>query len=75
MVKGLLATGVDSNYFDVNGRTALWYAASRGHVECATALLDAKADVNKADNNGYTPLHLASINGHLTCVQVCLPPF
>jgi ankyrin repeat protein len=71
-VKGLIVGGADVNATDEDGlgRTALWYAAREGHVECATALLDAKADVNKADEVGDTPLHKASYWGHADCVRV-----
>jgi ankyrin repeat protein len=69
-LKGLIAGGADVNAVDEEGRTALWYAAREGHVECATALLDAKADVNKADSNGDTPLHEAFYSGLAECVRV-----
>jgi len=69
-VNRLIREGVDVNAVDQEGRTALWYAAARGHVRCATALLDAKADMDKADNYGYTPLWCASYNGRAECVRV-----
>jgi uncharacterized protein len=69
-VKHWLATGANVNAVDKDGRTALWWAASRGHVECATALIDAEADVNKGDKDGDTPLHRASLRGHAECIRV-----
>jgi CDK inhibitor PHO81 len=69
----LIAGGAEVNVVDTYGRTALWYAARDGHIECVTVLLDVKADVNKADIGGYTPLHQASFRGHVKCVRVrCL---
>jgi ankyrin repeat protein len=49
------------------GCTALLSAAYKGHVECATALIDANADVDKADT---TPLRMASVEGRVECVRV-----
>jgi len=69
-VNRLIREGVDVNAVDEYGYTALWWAANRGHVECATALLDAKAVVYKADKYGETPLHIASYAGHAECVRV-----
>jgi ankyrin repeat protein len=74
-LKGFIAGGADVNAVDLDeesGCTALWWAANRGYVECAAALIDAKADVHKANNNGYTPLFCASINGHVECVRVLI---
>jgi len=69
-VNRLIREGVDVNSVDQEGRTALWFAANRGHVECGTALLNAKADVDKPDEDGFTPLHRASYQGHADCVLV-----
>jgi ankyrin repeat protein len=70
-VKCLIRDGVDINVADGFGCTALYWAAEEGHVECATALLDAKADIDKADVSRDTPLHRASLHGHVECVRVC----
>jgi ankyrin repeat protein len=69
-LKTLIARGANVNAVDGRGRTALWWAAEEGRVECATALIDAKADVDKGDKYGNTPLHLASNNGHAESVRV-----
>jgi ankyrin repeat protein len=52
----LLAAGVKPNQEDESGRTALSYAAERGHLETVKALLAAKADPNTGK---ILPLHLA----------------
>jgi uncharacterized protein len=44
------------------GFTPLLYAARRGCVECAQALLDGGADVNLTDPDRVTPLLLAALN-------------
>jgi len=69
-VNRLIRDGVDVNAVDEDGRTALWFAADGGHVECAIALLYANADVNKADEDGFTPLQEASFYGRAECVRV-----
>jgi ankyrin repeat protein len=71
-LKTLIAGKADVNVVNEYGRTALWNAADKNHVECATALLNAKADVHKADEDGYTPLHRASLVGRAECVRVRL---
>jgi ankyrin repeat protein len=67
--KRLIQNGANVNVENEYGRTALWCAASLGHVECATALLDAKAEVDKASGSS-TPLHTASSYGRAECVRV-----
>jgi len=44
------------------GFTPLLYAAREGCIECAKALLKAKADINLPDPEGATPLILALMN-------------
>jgi len=49
----------------MGGMTPLLFAAREGHVEAATALLEAGADVNQPrDGDRTTPLLMASLNGH-----------
>lgn len=52
------------NAKDSGGRTALWYAASRGHVEIVKALLAHGADANVRDRRaGLTVLGIAAMEG------------
>jgi ankyrin repeat protein len=49
----------------MGGMTPLLFAAREGHLEAATALLDAGADVNQPREGDHTtPLLMASLNGH-----------
>ena len=49
----------------MGGMTPLLFAAREGHLEAATALLEAGADVNQPrDGDATTPLLMASLNGH-----------
>ncbi|KAK0565183.1 Target of rapamycin complex 2 subunit avo2 [Tilletia horrida] len=52
------------------GRTALHWAAMKGHDEVIRRLLSLGADVDAFDANLNTPLHFASAWGHLTSVQL-----
>lgn len=45
-------------------RTPLHYAAKRGHLKVAQALVDHNAEIHVKDTNGDTPLHLACKYGH-----------
>ena len=63
--------GVDRayNYTELigymGGMTPLLFASREGHMEAATALLDAGADVNQPrDGDRTPPLLMATINGH-----------
>lgn len=54
---------VNPNAADVQGRTALHFAASRGFVDAVTCLIKAGANVNAEDKLGNTPMHLAVYTG------------
>jgi ankyrin repeat protein len=49
-------SSAELNFKDQDGRTPLWLAASRGHVNVVEFLLSHNADVSISDNNGITPL-------------------
>ena len=49
---------------DAEQRTALHWAADRGHAAVVDALVHANADVNARDNAGQTPLHYAALCEH-----------
>ena len=56
----LLDQGADPNQQDLNGFTALHYAARRGvNNDLLGALLEQDADISMPDNDGNTPLEIA----------------
>lgn len=71
----LLGKGCPFEWVDHLGMSFLHVASEAGHVECARALLKAKADVNRATISGSTPLHLAALYGRVSCVKVCFSSF
>jgi ankyrin repeat protein len=55
------------------GLTPLLFAARQGHIEAATALLDAGADINEPSKGDHTtPLLMAIINGHFDLAKVLI---
>lgn len=75
IVKLLVEAGVDVNYQDEGGETALHMAARYGHDECAKALLEGsksnKAQVDLCENTfAWTPLFIACVDDHLTMVSI-----
>lgn len=62
--KRLMNSKIDVNLVDINGRTALMYAADL-HQTYIPALIKAGADVNIKDNNGDDALLIAVKKGQL----------
>ncbi|KAI9787145.1 MAG: Glycerophosphocholine phosphodiesterase [Geoglossum umbratile] len=77
IVKLLVAAGVDINYQDESGETALHVAARFGHIDCAKILLEG-SDYQKAETEltektfAWTPLFIACVDGHLGVVEVLI---
>jgi glycerophosphodiester phosphodiesterase len=77
IVKLLVDAGVDINWQDRTGETALHIAARFGHNDCAKILLegtkDQKADFELTENTfSWTPLHVAAVDGHLSTVELLI---
>lgn len=77
IVKLLVEAGVDINYQDENGETALHHAARLGHVQCVKTLLEGsdtqQTDVELAEKTyGWTPLFVAAVEGKTEVVEVLL---
>ena len=77
IVRLLVEAGVDLNYQDDQGESALHVAARFGHTKCAKALLD--GSVNQLANTelgenafGWTPLFIACVDGHLDVVELLI---
>lgn len=77
IVKLLVDAGVDINWQDSAGETALHIAARFGHKGCAEILLegtdDQKIIVDPTEKTFcWTPLHIASVDGHLSIVELLI---
>ncbi|KAF8418071.1 Glycerophosphoryl diester phosphodiesterase family-domain-containing protein [Tirmania nivea] len=71
IVKLLVDAGVDVNYQDEHGETALHTAARLGHVECMRNLIAGGADIEVAENSyGWTPIFIAAVEGQLSALEV-----
>ena len=70
-VQSLLAHGIDINWGDGEGRTALFEACNNGHLKVVLLLLNQPTiDLNKPEPEfGETPLHVASQKGHSQIVE------
>ncbi len=68
----VLSQGVDVNYADDGGTTAMLAAAWGGHAELLRFLVSKGGDVNKADRDGDTPLMIALQGGHAEAVGALL---
>ncbi|KAJ9633700.1 Glycerophosphocholine phosphodiesterase [Knufia peltigerae] len=77
IVRLLVIAGVDINYQDEQGDTALHVAARFGHSECARLLLEG-SDIQKANTElcettySWTPLFIACVDGHLPVVELLI---
>jgi glycerophosphodiester phosphodiesterase len=77
IVKLLVGAGVDINWQDETGETALHIAARFGNTECAEILLQGtenqKADFELTENSfAWTALHVACVDGHLSIVELLI---
>jgi glycerophosphodiester phosphodiesterase len=75
IVQLLVGAGVDVNFQDEQGDSALHVAARFGHTECAKALLDPgsgqKAQVDLPEKTfAWTPMFIACVDGHLPIVDL-----
>jgi glycerophosphodiester phosphodiesterase len=75
IVKLLVEAGVDVNYEDEGGETALHVAARYGYTDCARVLLECsstnKANVDVPEKTfAWTPLFIACVDDHLSIVEL-----
>ena len=73
IVKLLVSVGIDVNYQDEQGESALHVAARYGYVECVEAMLDSTQAVNlelTEKTYGWTPMFIAAVDGHLDVVKL-----
>ncbi|MEX2142876.1 MAG: ankyrin repeat domain-containing protein [Pirellulales bacterium] len=71
-VRTLLEERVDVDQVQVDGMTALLWAAYHDDLEMARLLLTAGADVKAANRYGVTPLSLACTHGNAALVELLL---
>lgn len=71
-IRGLLEASADVNAAQVDGMTALHWAARQDDLEIAELLVTADADVNASNRYGVTPLTLACTNGNARLVELLL---
>ena len=60
LVRNLILQGVNVNYQDASGGSALHFAASSNHIQCGILLVEAGADLRLVNRDSRTPLDLAS---------------
>ena len=70
--KSMLDLGVNVNEVEVDGTTALHWAAHRNNVEMTRSLLTSGADSSANNRYGVSPLSLAAVNGNLEIVRLLL---
>ncbi|KAK9892632.1 hypothetical protein WA026_021010 [Henosepilachna vigintioctopunctata] len=71
-VRRLLALGVSANTIDIQLRSALHIAVTRGYKEIVRLLLHYGADPNKRDMIQNTPLHLAACANNFSIISMLL---
>ena len=72
LVRTLLDAGADVNAPQVDGTTALHWAAYHDDLDTARLLVEAGADANAANRYGVPALSLAATNGNAAFVQFLL---
>ncbi|KAF1840675.1 GDPD-domain-containing protein [Cucurbitaria berberidis CBS 394.84] len=75
IVKLLVEAGVNVNYQDEGGETALHMAARYGYDECAKVLLESprtnQTEVDIPENTfAWTPLFIACVDNHLPIIEI-----
>ena len=68
-VRKLVESGVDVNWTDSIGETALFGASSWGNTDVVCYLIGKGAEVNVREQRGYTPLHWAASHGNLKTLR------
>lgn len=71
-VRSLLEKRVDVNAPQIDGTTALHWAAHQDDLETAQLLIRAGANVKSANRYGVTPLSLACTNGNAAMIELLL---
>lgn len=72
VLKALINGGIDVNFKDDRGLTALMHARGDGHNEIIKMLIDAGANINAQDKNGLSVIMHAAITGQAKTVEFLL---
>ncbi|PHH61514.1 hypothetical protein CDD81_305 [Ophiocordyceps australis] len=77
IVEMLVKAGVDINWSDKTGESALHIAARFGHVGCARIIArgseSQRADLDISEKSySWTPLHVAAVDGSVSVVQLLI---
>ncbi|KKA28844.1 hypothetical protein TD95_000248 [Thielaviopsis punctulata] len=71
IVEMLVKAGINLNWQDKTGETALHIASRYGNVECTRVLLDGGADIDAVEATySWTPLHVAAVDGKMDSVKI-----
>jgi ankyrin repeat protein len=72
--KILQQSGLDVNWANpADGATAAIVAASKGHGECLSMIIEYKgADLSKRSKKGEAPIHAACMTGRIACLLILL---
>ena len=71
-IKFLLVIGVNVDYANEKGKSALLVASEQGHKEIVNCLVAANADVNASDVDSQSALIIASENNDVELAQILL---
>ena len=71
-IETLLDAGIEVNFRDGEGNTALMWAADEGFIDVVRLLLRRGADVNISGGEGSSPLLIAARMNYLEIVRVLL---
>lgn len=71
-VRKLLSVGVNIDFRDNLGYTALAYACEQNHINIVKELIKHKANIELKDTEGVTPLLIASYSGYFDIVKILL---
>ena len=71
-VQELLNIGINPNFQDKYGMTALMLALFNGHLDIGCLLLEKKADVNLQSKSGFTALIEASYRGNMDIIRILI---
>jgi ankyrin repeat protein len=71
-VRNLLDDGIDMNWKNTLGYTALMWASGKGHVEVVKLFLESGALIDLQNKYGWTALSIASYFGKIDCARLLL---